>query len=76
MQLERVKELLGDTNQPLKNIVKLAGFGRLETLCRTFKRATGLTLLEHRRQQQVDDGSYAGKLLLLNDLLIPARRDQ
>lgn len=42
-QLQRVKQLLTDTDLPLAGIAELAGFQHPETLCRLFKRQMGTT---------------------------------
>jgi len=48
-QLQRVKQLLADTDLPLARIAELAGFQHAESLCRLFKRHTGQTPGTYRR---------------------------
>ena len=49
-QLERVKQLLVDTDLPLARIADLTGFRYAESLCRLFKRTTGLTPGQFRKR--------------------------
>jgi len=42
-QLQRVKQLLADTDWSLARIAEMAGFRHCESLCRLFKRQTGQT---------------------------------
>lgn len=51
-QLQRVKQLLIDTNLSLAELAHRTGFSYAECLCRLFKRHTGLTPGEYRRQHQ------------------------
>jgi LacI family transcriptional regulator len=50
-QLQRVKQLLADTDLPLGRIAELAGFQHVESLCRLFKRHTGQTPGTYRRDR-------------------------
>jgi LacI family transcriptional regulator len=49
VQLQRVRELLATTDLPLKQVAKIAGFARRETMHRIFRRATQQTPAEYRR---------------------------
>lgn len=49
-QLQRVKQLLADTDLPLARIAERAGFQHAESLCRLFKRHTGQTPGAYRRE--------------------------
>ena len=49
-QLDRVKQLLVDTDLPLSRIASLSGFRYAESLCRLFKRKVGLTPGEFRKR--------------------------
>ena len=49
-QLERVKQLLIDTDLPLSRIASLAGFQYAESMCRLFKRKIGLTPGQFRKR--------------------------
>ena len=49
IKLNRVKERLRRTDWTLQQIAAEAGFAHLESLCRLFKRKTGLTLGQFRR---------------------------
>jgi LacI family transcriptional regulator len=49
-QLQRVKQLLADTDLSLARIAELAGFQHVESLCRLFKRHTGQTPGAYRRE--------------------------
>jgi len=49
-QLDRVKQLLVDTELPLSRIAALSGFRYAESLCRLFKRKIGLTPGEFRKR--------------------------
>lgn len=48
-QIERVRQLLTDTDLPLARIADLVGFRHQESLCRLFKRATGQTPGAYRK---------------------------
>jgi LacI family transcriptional regulator len=50
-QLQRVKQLLADTDLALGRIAELAGFQHVESLCRLFKRHTGQTPGTYRRDR-------------------------
>lgn len=49
-QLDRVKQLLVDTDLPLSRIASLSGFRYAESLCRLFKHKVGLTPGEFRKR--------------------------
>jgi LacI family transcriptional regulator len=49
LQIERVRDLLATTDLPLKQISRLAGFSRRETMHKAFQRATRQTPAEYRR---------------------------
>jgi LacI family transcriptional regulator len=50
IQIQRVKELLKTTDFSLAKIARLAGFNHTESLCYSFKNATGLTPGQFRKQ--------------------------
>jgi LacI family transcriptional regulator len=50
VQLGHVKQLLTMTNYPLSKIAQLAGFRYVESMCVLFKKATGLTPGQYRRE--------------------------
>lgn len=50
VQMERVFELLTETDLPLKQIAALSGFSHLEYLSYYFKKAQGMTLGEYRKR--------------------------
>jgi LacI family transcriptional regulator len=49
VQMQRIRELLATTDLPLKQVARLAGFARRETMHRAFQKATGQTPSEYRR---------------------------
>jgi LacI family transcriptional regulator len=49
-RVQRVKQLLTDTDLPLSRIAELAGFRHLESLCRLFRRRTGRTPGAYRKE--------------------------
>jgi LacI family transcriptional regulator len=49
VQIERVKELLASTAAPLKQVAHQAGFNYPEYMMRVFRRATGQTPAQYRR---------------------------
>jgi LacI family transcriptional regulator len=49
MQLDRVKQLLAETDLPLKQIASMTGFQYPEYMSAAFKARTGLTLGQYRR---------------------------
>lgn len=49
VRLERVRELLAETDLPLKRIAQAAGYRYQEYLMRAFRRATGQTLDQYRK---------------------------
>lgn len=50
-QLDRVKQLLIDTDLPLSRIAELSGFFYSESMCRLFKRKLGLTPGQFRKRK-------------------------
>jgi LacI family transcriptional regulator len=50
VRIRRVEELLATTDLPLKQIARLTGFAHAETMHRVFKKATGMTPVQHRRR--------------------------
>lgn len=52
MQVERIKQLLVDTEFPLKRIAELAGFEHVEYMSVVFKRIATITPGEFRRRHQ------------------------
>ncbi len=54
VQVDRIKQLLIDTEYPLKRIAELAGFEHVEYMSVVFKRLTGITPGEFRRRHQDD----------------------
>ncbi len=48
-QLDRVRQLLIDTDLPLARVAELAGFHYVESMCRLFKRRLGLTPGQFRK---------------------------
>ena len=54
VQVRRAKELLGETDLPLAKIAALTGFEHPEYLSFLFKRDTGQTPGDYRRQMQLD----------------------
>ena len=48
IQVEKVKELLGDPDLPLKQISRRCGFKYPQYMARVFRQATGQTLIEYR----------------------------
>ncbi len=52
VQVERIKQLLVETDFPLKKIAELAGFEHVEYMSVVFKRITAITPGEYRRRHQ------------------------
>ena len=52
VQVERIKQLLVETEYPLKRIADLAGFEHVEYMSVVFKRVTRITPGEYRRRHQ------------------------
>ena len=50
VRVERVKQLLAETDMPLAEIAQRAGFSYMEYLSTTFRRQTGWTLAAYRRE--------------------------
>jgi LacI family transcriptional regulator len=53
VQLERVKDLLRTTDFPLAKIARLAGFSYVESMYYAFKKATGQTPGQYRKQPKM-----------------------
>ena len=53
VQLERVRELLGESDLPLKQIARRCGFKYTQYMSRVFREATGRTLIEYRKQMRL-----------------------
>jgi len=53
VQVARIRQLLFETNFPLKKIAELAGFAHVEYMCVVFKRLTGLSPGGYRKNMQV-----------------------
>ncbi|MEA1950810.1 MAG: helix-turn-helix domain-containing protein, partial [Planctomycetota bacterium] len=53
VQLDRVKQLLAETNYPLAKVAQLAGFRYVEGMCNLFKRTLDLTPGQYRKQARV-----------------------
>jgi LacI family transcriptional regulator len=49
VQIERVMHLLGTTRLPLLKIAEQAGFRHVESMCKLFKRKTGMTPGQYRK---------------------------
>lgn len=52
VQVEKIRQLLFETNFPLKKIADLAGFEHVEYMCVVFKRLTGASPGEYRKRVQ------------------------
>jgi LacI family transcriptional regulator len=52
VQLARIKQLLLETDFPLKKIAELTGFEHIEYMCVVFKRLTGKSPGEYRKKNQ------------------------
>ncbi|HLP08313.1 MAG TPA: DNA-binding transcriptional regulator [Opitutaceae bacterium] len=52
VQLERIRQLLADTDLPLKRIAELSGFEYMEYMCVVFRRLTGETPGAYRRRRR------------------------
>jgi LacI family transcriptional regulator len=50
VQIDRVRELLAETDLPLKQVAHRCGFKYTQYLSRVFRQATGRTLSEYRKQ--------------------------
>jgi LacI family transcriptional regulator len=56
VQLAKIKQLLLETNFPLKKIAELTGFEHIEYMCVVFKRLTGDAPGEYRKKNQAGGG--------------------
>ena len=52
VQILRIRQLLADTDLPLKRIAELTGFEYMEYMCVVFRRLTGETMGAYRRQRR------------------------
>jgi len=52
VQIDAVRELLAETDLPLKQIARRCGFKYTQYLSRVFRQATGRTLTEYRKQMR------------------------
>jgi len=52
VQTEKIRQLLVETDFPLKKIAELAGFEYVEYMCVVFKRLTGDSPGEYRKKNQ------------------------
>jgi LacI family transcriptional regulator len=57
VQVEKIRQLLFETNFPLKKIAELAGFEHVEYMCVVFKRLTGDSPGGYRKKVQTKAGS-------------------
>jgi LacI family transcriptional regulator len=57
VQVEKIRQLLFETNFPLKKIAELAGFEHVEYMCVVFKRLTGESPGGHRKKVQMKGGA-------------------
>lgn len=62
VQVMRIRQLLAETDFPLKKIAELSGFDYAEYMCVVFRRLTGETLGAYRRKTQ-----FAGQLDLVSE---------
>ncbi len=53
-QLERVQQLLVQTEFPLRTIARIAGFNYAESMCHLFKRITGQSPIAYRRRYRTE----------------------
>jgi LacI family transcriptional regulator len=53
VQIDAVRELLGETDLPLKQIARRCGFKYTQYLSRVFRQSTGRTLTEYRKQMRL-----------------------
>ena len=58
VQIERVMHLLGTTRLPLAAITEQAGFHHVESMCKLFKRKTGMTPGQYRKS--LSEGTVPG----------------
>lgn len=52
VQVTRIRQLLAETDYPLKKIAELSGFDYMEYMCVVFRRLTGETLGAYRKKTQ------------------------
>ncbi len=57
VQVEKIRQLLFETNFPLKKIAELTGFEHVEYMCVVFKRITGDSPGSYRRKVQAKSGA-------------------
>ena len=58
-RIDRVKELLVETEVPIKQIAQNAGFRTTQYLTRAFRKSTGATPAQYRREVRSSDGSIS-----------------
>lgn len=61
VQVGKIKQLLVETDFPLKKIAELTGFEHVEYMCVLFKRTTGTSPGEYRRQHQSLSNQHPGR---------------
>ena len=52
LRIDRVKQLLGETDLPMTRVAQLTGFRHVEYMSAAFKRRVGLSPREYRRTAQ------------------------
>jgi LacI family transcriptional regulator len=57
VQVAKIRQLLFETDFPLKKIAELAGFEHVEYMCVVFKRITGASPGAYRKKMQLQSGS-------------------
>jgi LacI family transcriptional regulator len=60
VQVARIRQLLADTDLPLKSIAELTGFDYMEYMCVVFRRLTGETPGSYRRRQHPRSSPKSG----------------
>jgi LacI family transcriptional regulator len=53
VQISRIRQLLADTDLPLKRIAELTGFEYMEYMCVVFRKLTGETMGAYRRKRRL-----------------------
>jgi len=72
VQLKEAQSLLAETDLPLKQIAKRAGFSRLSYMCVAFKRLVGMPPGQYLQEHQ--GGQKAAALPLSHSLLVDSER--